>query len=248
MNLSQMQMEVDTHTHTLMSGHAWSTIDENAASAEARGMKAICSTEHGPAMLGGPPKFFGGVLRFLPEQIGNIRIFKGVEYNILNFDGELDIPAGARGLVEFGIASMHDIVYVPGTKEQNTETYLKVLEEPTVDLIGHPGTPLYPCDIETVVTAARDRGRLIEINNNSFSARQGGKVNCALFADMCRRKDERICVSSDSHYRGTVGQAPLALQMLEELHFPPELIVNLYYDRFLSYIEERKKRFEELKK
>ena len=43
-------IEVDTHTHTVLSGHAWSTLNENCIAASSRGLKGLCLTEHGPAM------------------------------------------------------------------------------------------------------------------------------------------------------------------------------------------------------
>ena len=36
-----MRFEADTHSHTLASGHAYSTIKEMAAAAEAKGLKAL---------------------------------------------------------------------------------------------------------------------------------------------------------------------------------------------------------------
>ena len=41
-----MRFEADTHSHTLASGHAYSTIKEMAAAAEAKGLKALALTEH----------------------------------------------------------------------------------------------------------------------------------------------------------------------------------------------------------
>lgn len=50
MQLSKMIPEVDTHTHTILSGHAWSTLSENCRAAREKGMKGLCLTEHGPAI------------------------------------------------------------------------------------------------------------------------------------------------------------------------------------------------------
>ena len=47
-----MRFEADTHSHTLASGHAYSTIKEMAAAAEAKGLKALALTEHAPKMPG----------------------------------------------------------------------------------------------------------------------------------------------------------------------------------------------------
>ena len=49
---------MDTHTHTLASGHAYSTIRENvAAAARRRGLELLAVTEHAPRMIGKQPAY-----------------------------------------------------------------------------------------------------------------------------------------------------------------------------------------------
>lgn len=46
-------VQVDPHTHTIFSGHAFSTIGENAAAAKKAGLLAIGMSEHyGPTFTG----------------------------------------------------------------------------------------------------------------------------------------------------------------------------------------------------
>ena len=47
--------EADLHTHTIASGHAYSTINEIAAEAARRQLRLIGMTDHGPALPGGGP-------------------------------------------------------------------------------------------------------------------------------------------------------------------------------------------------
>ena len=47
-----MRYEVDTHSHTIVSGHAYNTMAEMAAEAAAIGLKALAITEHGPMLPG----------------------------------------------------------------------------------------------------------------------------------------------------------------------------------------------------
>ena len=47
-----MRIELDTHTHTLASGHAYSTISEMIDAAAQKGLKLLGITEHAPAMPG----------------------------------------------------------------------------------------------------------------------------------------------------------------------------------------------------
>lgn len=45
-------MKIDLHTHTIISGHAYSTILENLQAAREAGLTAFAVTDHGPAMPG----------------------------------------------------------------------------------------------------------------------------------------------------------------------------------------------------
>ena len=97
-------------------------------------------------------------------------------------------------------------------------------------------------DAERLVRAVAERGRLIEINNNSFVARPGCDVNCRKIAQLCMQYDVRVCVDSDAHFCANVGEVPKALEMLDSIDFPPELIVNSTFERFETYIAEREAR------
>lgn len=56
------------------------------------------------------------------------------------------------------------------------------------------------------------------------------------------RYDVRVCVDSDAHYAANIGRVPRALEMLDEIGFPPELIVNLTFEGFEKYMAEREAR------
>ena len=43
-----MQFELDTHTHTIASAHAYSTIQEMAQAAAGKGLKLLAITDHAP--------------------------------------------------------------------------------------------------------------------------------------------------------------------------------------------------------
>lgn len=47
-----MRVEIDTHTHTLASGHAYNTMNEMAKAAADKGLKGLAITEHAPEMPG----------------------------------------------------------------------------------------------------------------------------------------------------------------------------------------------------
>lgn len=50
-------LEVDLHTHTLASDHAYSTIHDYVRLAPSRGIKLFANTDHGPDMEDAPHKW-----------------------------------------------------------------------------------------------------------------------------------------------------------------------------------------------
>lgn len=69
-----MRVEIDTHTHTLASGHAYNTIREMARAAKEKGLKALAITEHAPEMPGSCHLFYFVNLRVLPRELEGIKI------------------------------------------------------------------------------------------------------------------------------------------------------------------------------
>ena len=102
-----MKFVVDTHSHTLASGHAYNTIQEMAVAAKEHGMEVICLTEHAPQMPGSCGNFYFQNLRVLPRERWGIHTLFGVELNILNEQGEIDLPQVLLPKMDVVIASVH---------------------------------------------------------------------------------------------------------------------------------------------
>ena len=113
------------------------------------------------------------------------------------------------------------------------------LNNPLVDILGHPGYAYFPNDPEPIVLEAKRLDKLIEINNNSFRARKGSEENCLRFIRYCKQYGVRVCVSSDAHFDSMVGVVPRALKLLMDADFPAELILNRTYDDFAGYLSDR---------
>ena len=81
----------------------------------------------------------------------------------------------------------------------------------------------------------------MEINNNSFVVRQGSADNCRSIAKLCKKYGAGIVVNTDAHFSHMIGQADRVCQMLGEIDFPEELILNANKQRLFSYIEEKRR-------
>jgi len=82
--------------------------------------------------------------------------------------------------------------------------------------------------------AFKECGKIVEINAHSFNARKGSDENCRKIAIACAERGIPVVVCSDAHYHLAVGEVEAAVDMLKEIGFPDELVLNADYDRFLA--------------
>lgn len=233
------QIEVETHSHTIVSKHASSTLLENVEATISAGMKGLCVTNHAPAIPDAPGEAHFTSLNFLPEEINGIRVFRGAEANMIDYKGTLDLPNTVLAMLDWVIASIH-VPCLPRTSMENiTEAYLRVLENPYVHCLGHIGQTYYLCDYEAVVKKAKEENKMIELNNSSLAGvRPGSKELCTRVAGLCKQYGTRVAVCSDAHDASRIGDYKLVYQMLNEVNFPEELIVNRTLKTFETYLHE----------
>ncbi len=229
----------DLHTHTLASPHAYSTLTENATAAAALGMVAVACTDHGPRVGDGMHPWHFGNMKILPDRIAGLRHLRGVEANVCDFKGALDMSDKALDALEIVIASMHDNTMPFGTTEQITEAWLAVAQNPLVDIIGHCGSPQYAFDYEAVIPQFGKHGKVVEINEGTFRVRRKSLEICANIARLCKQYEVRVAVTSDSHYHEHVGKVDNAIALLAETEFPLELIINSSKERFEAFLKEK---------
>ena len=237
-----MKYFIDLHTHTIASGHAYSTLMENAREAYKNGIKILGVSDHGPKMPGGPHIFYFGNIKAIPREIEGVKILRGCEANILNIQGELDIPHDIQGNLDYIIASLHDVCFCPANIDENTKTLLNVMENSKVDILGHIGNPAFPIHVEDVVKKAKDRNVIIEINNSSLSGtRIGSEINCEKIAKACKDYGVRVILGSDSHIAYNVGKFSKAEAMLKAIDIPEELVINTSHNEIINYLKNKGK-------
>lgn len=237
-----MKYFVDVHTHTIISGHANTTLLENAKYASEIGMKLIAVTDHGPAMPGGPGFLYFPGLRVVPRSLYGVEILRGIEANIIDFDGNLDLADKHLKMLDVVIASFHDVCLKASDKENNTKAMLKVMDNEYVDIIGHPGNPQYEIDIIQFVKKAKEKNKLIEINNGSFvKSRKGSDVNCLNIAKEAKKQGVGLILGSDAHICFDIGNLSKAQELIEKADIPEELIMNSSPDKFKEYLFKKGK-------
>ena len=235
-----MRIKFDTHTHTLASSHAYSTVAENAAYAARVGMEGFSVTEHAPAMPDAPHEWFFHNLKNLPGELYGQKILIGAEVDLLDKKGTLDLSDEILSRLDVVGASIHGPVYADNGAEDHTSAYEAAVLHPYIDIICHSGNPHYMYDYEYIVKLARDNNKLIEINNHSFFVRRSSIENCKRIAELCKKYGTGISVSSDAHFFTDIGNYAQALEMLDEIDFPEELVMNTTYERFETYLREQR--------
>ena len=238
-----MRHLTDTHAHTVASTHAYSTVEEYFRAAADKGLQLFSITDHGPEMPDSPHPWHFGNMRVLPRIRYGVALLRGIEANILPAEIQsLDVNETLMSFMDFGIASFHEPVFPPSDKKAHTRAMIAAMETGLVQILGHPGNPNYPININEVVRAARDNNVLIEINNSSFvSSRLGSEPYCIEILETVQTLDWKVALSSDSHVHCTVGDVDIALEKIDRLGFPEDKIVTLNARRLLEFLGEHGK-------
>lgn len=239
-----MAMQGDLHTHTVASRHAYSTVKEMAEAAALKGLQVLGVTDHGISMPGGPHVLHFDNIRAIPDYLEGVRILRGVEANIMDEHGNLDLPEEVLAKLDWVLAGFHDGTgYTGKSLEENTRAMIGALYNPYVHAIVHPGNPAFPVDIERVVLAARAADKVLEINNSSFSVtRKGSTERCQCFARLIRQHGTRAMVSSDAHIYTAVGCFDRALETVEQAGLEPEQLLNARTENIFAYLAKHQKR------
>ena len=219
----------DLHTHSIVSGHAYTTLLENINYCAEKGIKVLGTSEHAPSMPGAPHYWYFGNLKVVPRVINGVTILKGCEANILDIEGSLDMSDEASKNLDYMIASFHEPVFKPRSREENTLAILNVMDKyDKVEILGHLGNPNYQLSYEAIIKKAKEKDIMIEINNSSLlgSSRIGSDVNCKKVALLCKEIGTKVILTSDAHINTCIGVFNKGIELLKEIQMPEALVMN----------------------
>lgn len=223
-------MIIDLHTHTIASGHgSHDTISMIAKEAKQRGIQYLGITDHAPSITGSAgPSYFRSLPRAEKIRFG-VTLLYGIELNILSYDGAVDLDYSILTTLDYAIVSLHPPCISPGTRQENTRAYIRAMRHPKVRIIGHPDDSKYPVNMEELVAAAKEHHVLPELNNSSLSP-DGYRGDAALvdreMLHYCMAMNVPIIIGSDSHGKKHIGEDTYAAALLNEMHFPDQLVLN----------------------
>lgn len=241
-------LTADYHTHTVHS-HGTGTVADNARAAAARGLLEVAITDHGPALAAGAGLRSPGALRRQRQEVeeanrlpGGVRVLQGVEANLMDTAGTLDLPRRVLDRLDIVLAGIHPAaghpgrwgavkgmaaaallpLWAPREARRRAADYTKGLAEAIirnpVDILVHPGLR-QALDLPELARAAGRAGVALEINATHghltvAGARQAAKAGC-LFA-----------LNSDAHRPSDVGGLAAAARLAKLAGIEPDRIVN----------------------
>lgn len=233
-----MDIKLDLHTHSIVSGHAYSTVTEMVTEAKRKGLKVLGITEHAPSLPGTCQPIYFWNLHVVPREYDGMRLLLGAELNILDTNGTLDKDEDYYDKLDIRIAGIHRLCWKGGTIEENTQAMLNVIRNVAakddghkVNIISHPGDGTADLLFEPIVLASKESGTLLEINNSSLKPCRG-KLDKALpnnleILRLCKKYEVPVILGSDAHIHYDIANYENIYPLLAETEFPESLIVNV---------------------
>lgn len=242
----EYHLKYDLHTHTIFS-HGKGTIEDNVKAAREKGLQMVGISDHGPGHVTyGVKRKNIAVMRReikrLEAVYPDIRILLGIEANIINPSGALDVTEseikqfdyvlagyhyGVFGEKPFHALGIHANNYVQnklgrsGRKLEllNTELTIKAIYENEIQVLTHPGDK-GPFDITEIAKACAERGTLMEISTwHDYLSVDGIKK--------AAKSGVKFIISSDAHKPERIGDCEGAVKRVQEAGLDLERVVNL---------------------
>lgn len=237
-----MEIKLDVHTHTIASGHAFSTLQEMAQAAAAKGLEILGITEHAPGIPGSCDPIYFRNLHVVPRELYGVRLMLGAELNILDYEGHVDLSEFYWKKMDLRIAGIHSLCYKPGKVEQNTAAMIGAIRNPYVQIISHPADGTADVLFEPIVRAAKETHTILEINNSSLNPvrkKIRARDNNLMLLHYCKLYEVPVILGSDAHISFDIANYNFIYELLYEIEFPDALILNDKPELFLKMLKRR---------
>lgn len=234
------QILLDVHTHTVASGHAYSTLQEMAKAAAEKGLHTLGITEHGPSIPGTCHPIYFLNQHVVPRELYGVKLMLGAELNILNTRGQIDLDPRLWPLLDLRIAGIHSVCWQGGTMEENTAGVITAMNNPYIQIISHPGDGTAELDFRQLTLTAKETHCLLEINNHSMAPIRNKTVarpNNLRLLQLAKQYEVPVILGSDAHFSTMIADYTHIMPLLQETEFPEDLILNLSPQRFHEYLK-----------
>lgn len=240
-------LKIDLHIHTIASGHAYNTILEYINRAKELKMKIIGFSEHGPSMNGSANKTYFNCLNRLPRKIGNLVILRGIEANVINKNGDIDISDKIiKNRLDYVMAGLHKGTGLKiGDEKYNTMALVNAIKSGKINMLSHPFlNNIIPFDVERVCAEACRNNVLLEINihyvSDYISEPQTKKSiieNLKLLVQTVKHYKKKVIVNTDAHNIWELGDDSPLKKIKKEIGLTNDLIINNYPKELLKLLK-----------
>lgn len=227
--ISRTDLRGVLHNHTTYSDGA-ATLEAMVRQAEKLGFEYILITDHSKSA-----GYAGGLTEArlrqqsaeideVQSRFSGIRILKGTEVDILP-DGRLDYSDEVLAAFDVVIASVHSSLQQ--TKEEMTHRISRAVENPHVDVLGHPTGRLllsrkaYVFDMNTVLEAAARSGTAIEINASPHRLDLDWRV-----MRHAKQFGVRFCIDPDAHHLDGIDHVRFGVGVAQKGWIEPDDVWN----------------------
>lgn len=228
-------MKADLHVHTEFSDGR----DQPEAMvevAEARGLEILAITDHGPALhVGMRENQIADYLSTLMnlKKDADIRLLVGIEANVVNESGDIDIDEKTREKLDILIIGIHRLWFVSDPREMALaylRSLVNAIRRHRIDVVAHPfqfhgdlSRFLTVDEIAELLEVAASCGTAIEVNEKYRAPGED-------FYRTCLERGVLLSVGTDSHRAESVGKLDWVSAMLEKIGGSRE---DLLHTRFL---------------
>jgi DNA polymerase (family 10) len=227
--IARKDLRGDLHVHTTTTDGK-DDIETMALAARAVGLEYIAITDHSQAlaMAGGLDERraleHAKTIREIGQRLEGITLLAGIECDI-RLDGTLDLADECLAALDVVVASIHS--GFSQEPEALTERYLRAIECPWVDVLGHPTGRLLlkreplRFDLDAVLDAAIRHGVAIEINCLPDRLDVSDTV-----ARHALDKGARLVISSDSHSAAAFAGLESGVRVARRAWASPSDVLN----------------------
>ena len=222
-------LKVDLHIHTLASEDAQNTLLEQITQAKKMKMKIIGISNHGPGNDVTPVSdvHFRAMAR-VPKYVMGIRILKGIEANILDIKGTIDVTDRMLERLDYVMAGLHfHTVYRDQGVRKNTQAVLNAMKSGKIQILVHPCSRRFNVDIEKISQEACKRGVLLEINPHRLT-NDIEIQNLVKMIEVVRKNRQRLIIGSDAHNIWELADDSRILKIKKEIGLTDNLVINNY--------------------
>ncbi|MCY3779860.1 MAG: DNA polymerase/3'-5' exonuclease PolX [Chloroflexi bacterium] len=242
--ITRVDIVADLHMHSTWSDGK-NTIREMVEACIERGHKYIVITDHSRSLGIANGLSIERLLaqaeevRQLNAEMGDvIQILAGTEMDI-KADGGMDYPDEILAQMDFVIASLHS--GLQQKREQVTQRLLNAIQNPHVDMIGHPSARQFPnreavdADWDAVLAAAKEQDTILEINANPLRLDLKPEL-----ARLAKDMGVPLAVNTDAHRIAQLDLMPYGVTNARRGWVEARHVVNTWsFDRFSRWLKSR---------